>query len=276
MNICRQIKELLKMNNSLIKNILFSLNRGSCKKMWREKYFCKMFTIIFFIVAASCKSFTPRDDNGGKIAPGDIFRDTYEKNAYDNQVLKLLIPFDENWLIKYRYIHFDKFERDYADYFNTDKSEVLFIGYNETIKAGVRCTVAAEAMKNDKYFEKIKSQDYERVNKYKGNFTKNEAVYLENLEGYHTILDITINPQNKYIFDTMYFKSDIYNYRLDFWISKDSYEKEKDYFYKIYNSIVLVDVDYVKPAGDVSSDLTNDKISGNPMLDIDTGKHKLK
>ena len=110
--------------------------------------------------------------------------------------------FDNDWSLKTDYIHFDSFEKEYADSFNTKDSELLFAGYNETLKSGVRATIDKSNLTGDVYFEKLKNAGSSLVSRFKPEYIKTEFIYLDNFMAYQTIMKVTLNNNNIYILPT--------------------------------------------------------------------------
>ena len=114
------------------------------------------YAVIFFVFGLllwGCK--TLKSGIGKNIPLGDRYEDTVVDNVYKNSDLKLTISFNEKWTLKNQYRHFDNFEKMFVNQYNSETSEVLFIGYNDEDKCGVRCFVSELGMKNQDYFEKL-------------------------------------------------------------------------------------------------------------------------
>lgn len=194
--------------------------------------------ISFCLIFYGCK--TTKGNIGKNFSLGDHYEDQITSdNVYKNSVLDFSIPFNEKWTLKNQYRHFDNFEKMFVDQFNSESSEVLFIGYNDEDKCGVRCFVSELGMKNQDYFEKLKSQESVTLGKYKIEYLTTEDLELKNFECYHTVMELTLNANNIFVYDSIFFKDTLYNFRLDFWCTKSIYEVQKEVFNNFFNSIEL-------------------------------------
>ncbi len=215
------------------------------------------FCLLFF----SCK--TMKNNIGKNFPVGDHYEDYVSSdNIYKNSDLNLSIPFNEKWTLKNQYRHFDSFEKMFVDQFNSESSEVLFIGYNDEDKCGVRCFVSELGMKNQDYFEKLKAQESVTLGKYKIDYSTTEDLELKNFECYHTVMELTLNANNIFIYDSIFFKDTIYNFRLDFWCTKENYKVQKEVFNNFFNGVEL------NPAGNNVKKIFNSE-NGNEQ-DITT------
>ena len=198
------------------------------------------YTVILFVfclLLCGCK--TLKSGIGKNIPLGDRYDDSVTDNVYKNSELKLTISFNEKWTLKNQYRHFDNFEKMFVDQYNSEISEVLFIGYNDEDKCGVRCFVSELGMKNQDYFEKLKAQESVTLGKYKTDWFLTEDLALKNFECYHTAMELTLNANNVFIYDSIFFKDTLYNFRLDFWCTKSDYEVQKEVFNKFFNNVEL-------------------------------------
>ncbi len=196
------------------------------------------FSVLLIIFILDCKSDSEKVVE--TISSGNNFPDEYKDNTYTNHFLNLSMFFDIDWVLKTDYIHFDSFEKEYADSFNSKNSELLFAGYNESIKAGVRATIDKSNLAGDVYFEKLKNAGSSLIYRFKPEYKKNEFIYLDNFMAYQTLMKVTLNNNNIYIFDSIFFTISTYTIRLDFWIQEQDYEENSNYFYKTYNSILFI------------------------------------
>lgn len=194
--------------------------------------------LSFLLLFLGCK--TMKNNIGKNFSIGDHYADFVSSdNIYKNSDLNLSIPFNEKWTLKTQYRHFDGFEKMFVDQFNSESSEVLFIGYNDEDKCGVRCFVSELGMKNQDYFEKLKAQESVTLGKYKIDYSVAEDLELRNFECYHTVLELTLNANNIFIYDSIFFKDAIYNFRLDFWCTKENYKVQKEVFDNFFNGVEL-------------------------------------
>ena len=190
------------------------------------------------LLICSCNSL--KSNIGKSFSLGDHYDDEITSdNVYKNSELDFSIPFNEKWILKNQYRHFDNFEKMFVDQFNSETSEVLFIGYNDEDKCGVRCFVSELGMKNQDYFEKLKVQESVTLGKYKIDYSTTEDLELKNFECYHTVMELTLNANNIFVYDSIFFKDTLYNFRLDFWCTKNNYEVQKEVFNNFFNNIEL-------------------------------------
>ena len=136
----------------------------------------------------------------------DRYEDVYENYKYKNKNLGLTLEFDENWIIIPEFENFDDLQKKYAKYFSSIKGEVLFVGYNDKRKIGIRCTCEKLGMDNSKYLEKIKSVAKSEINDYQIKFLTEEEINLKNTTGTNLILETTINKNNIFIFNSIFLK----------------------------------------------------------------------
>lgn len=197
-----------------------------------------MILFILSLLLCGCKTF--KSGIGKNIPLGDRYEDTVTAdNVYKNSDLKLTISFNEKWTLKNQYRHFDNFEKMFVNQYNSENSEVLFIGYNDEDKCGVRCFVSELGMKNQDYFEKLKAQESVTLGKYKTDCFLTEDLALKNFECYHTVMELTLNANNVFVYDSIFFKDTLYNFRLDFWCTKSDYEVQKEVFNNFFNNVEL-------------------------------------
>ncbi|MBN2544187.1 MAG: hypothetical protein JXB50_00220, partial [Spirochaetes bacterium] len=87
----------------------------------------------------------------------------------------------------------------------------------------------------------INSSMTEYLSKYQMKFLKNEEVLLKSVKVRHVVTYVEINFNNKFIFDSILFKLDKNNIKIDVWIDEISYDNEKDYIMSIYDKIYIMD-----------------------------------
>ncbi len=197
--------------------------------------------IIFFyliiLLTLSCK-------NNGNIDKFIIeknihnkFVDSYSNNIYKNDSLKMTIEFNSLWKIIVSYDKLDEYQKKLFDYFNSSINEVLFVGYNESLKIGVRCIAEELGYSNNEYKTLIKENNAQEFGTYKVKFLKEEEIILQNISGINLVYRIEINIHNVFIYNTLLFKKDKLNLRLDFWCKDSKYEGNEKEILEIFNSI---------------------------------------
>lgn len=165
------------------------------------------------------------------------FPDSYINNRYINNSLKMNINFNSLWKILISYDKLDEYQKKLFDYFNSSLSEALFIGYNDSLKLGVRCIVENIGYTNTEYRDIIKQNNAQEFSNYKVKFLKEEEIVLPNISGINLIYKIEINIHNVFIYNTLLFKKEKSNIRLDFWCKESKYEKCSNEISEIFNSI---------------------------------------
>src|SRR4030042_6589169 len=147
-----------------LKNFL----RTNMKKHINKTAIIKLFFIFSLLIISGCKS-------QGKIEEKekyDRFDDSYKDNEYINQKLNFKITFDDGWSITTRYEQFNSFQKSYAKYFSSMIGEVLFVGYNNDKKMGIRATCEILNLTNEEYMNSINSSLAEYTSKYQLKFLK--------------------------------------------------------------------------------------------------------
>ena len=192
--------------------------------------------VFFVLCLLACKSDQVKNIIEEKI-DYDKYEDYYENFEYMNKKLGLKILFDSEWSILTRYKDFENYQKKYVRYVTTEKSEVLFIGANDTKKIGVRCYCETGGLSNDAFVKTIKELNADEISKYNITVIKEEPVTLKNFESINLVTQTTLNPKNIFVFDTIIFKNNNLNYRLDFWCSKDIYDLNKDYIFQLFQQV---------------------------------------
>lgn len=165
------------------------------------------------------------------------YPDSYSNNRYINEYLSMSIEFNSLWKIITSYDKLDEYQRKLFDYFNSSIGEVLFIGYNETNKIVVRCIVENLNYSNSEYKTIIKESNATEFGTYKVQFIKEEEIILPNISAFNMVYKIEINIHNVFIYNTLLFKKDSYNIRLDFWCKETKYEDNYNEIMEIFRSI---------------------------------------
>lgn len=200
-----------------------------------------IFFIMFIFVILSCGTnnlmLKKLEDEKNKY---DKFIDEYAANKYTNKDLRVTLEFDSDWVIIPRYEDFNDFQKKYARLFNSDFSELLFIGFNDEKKIGVRCTCETLNLKLTEYHEKIKSVLLNEITEYGIKFITEAETSLPNIMGYHAVYETKLNDNNIFIFDSILFNNLNNNFKLDLWIEKSLYENNSDYIFSIFKSIDFI------------------------------------
>ncbi|HOJ64528.1 MAG TPA: hypothetical protein PLE45_08915 [Spirochaetota bacterium] len=165
------------------------------------------------------------------------YSDSYENNRYINSALNMEIDFTPLWKIIVNYENLDEYQKKLFDYFDSSIGEVIFVGYNESKKIGVRCIVENLGYSNLEYKNLIKENNAIEFKTYKVNFTKEEEIILPNISGINMVYSVEINPHNVFIYNTLLFKKESFNIRLDFWCKDKKYQEAENEIKEIFNSI---------------------------------------
>ncbi|MBR6200747.1 MAG: hypothetical protein IKQ61_10875 [Spirochaetales bacterium] len=181
----------------------------------------------------------------------DKYSDSYSGVLYNNDELDFSIEFDANWKIHTQFADFTEQQKKFAEYFSTERSEVLFIGLNDKMKMGVRCMAEVLSMPLDEYAKTVRKQNTDTKNKYKITFNTDKSVTFDNFEAVSFVYEAEVNPLNVFVFDAILFKNFANDYRLEFWTKKDNYDAVKDIMQNIYKSITF-------ERTDIESDQTDD------------------
>jgi hypothetical protein len=181
----------------------------------------------------------------------DKYSDSYSGVLYNNDELDFSIEFDANWKIHTQFADFTEQQKKFAEYFSTERSEVLFIGLNDKMKIGVRCMAEVLSMPLDEYAKTVRKQNTDTKNKYKITFNTDKSVTFDNFEAVSFVYEAEVNPLNVFVFDAILFKNFANDYRLEFWTKKDNYDAVKDIMQNIYKSITF-------ERTDIESDQTDD------------------
>jgi hypothetical protein len=170
------------------------------------------------------------------------YEDSYKNNVYTNHDIGLNIQFNKEWVIVQKYVYFDDFQKKFARFFYSDKSEVLFIGYDDNQKTGLRCTVENIDITNEQYLEKLKKLLKNDIETYNIAFIKEEEVVLKNIKGIHLIYESFLNSNNHFVFDSLIFKYQDYHFKMDFWLDNEEHPKQKEKIMDIYQSIKFINI----------------------------------
>lgn len=208
------------------------------KKQTNKKAIFILILIFSLSAISDCKFKEKKQEEKEKY---EKFDDSYKDNEYINHKLNFKMTFDDDWAITNRYEQFNNYQKSYAKYFSSVIGEVLFIGYNNDKKMGVRVTCEVLNMSNEEYLDNINSSMTEYLSKYQMKFLKNEEVLLKSVKVRHVVTYVEINFNNKFIFDSILFKLDKNNIKIDVWIDEISYDNEKDYIMSIYDNIYIMD-----------------------------------
>ncbi len=215
----------------------------------------KFFIVFFMFLIFSCQSNNTIEKISTDKNKFDKFEDTYSESRYYNKNLGLVIEFDSDWVIIYKYDNFNDFQKKYSQYFSTDIGEVLFIGFNEKKKIGVRCTCETLDLNNDKYYEKLKNENKTDAVNFKITYLSAMELILKNINSYQFVFETELNKNNIFTFDCLLFKNKKYNFNLDFWADKNIYSLEKDYILSIYNKIDFrLESEYIEKNKDATND----------------------
>jgi len=214
----------------------------------------KYFTfLLLFLSVFSCKTDSANTSENEAIY--DKYDDEFTNFEYNNKKLGIKIIFDKEWVITTQFKDFSENQKKYAKYFSSTNSEVLFIGYNDEKKIGVKLTNESLSLKNSEYFSKIKSTNSQDIYKYKTKFISENIIFLKNLQATNFLMETTFNPNNIFTFEGFLFKNEKDNFRLDFWTTKSNYESVKEYIKSICQTIDFPEgVKYNQ--ADTTSDIT--------------------
>jgi hypothetical protein len=202
-----------------------------------------LFILIVFII--SCKTNSTQKTIDKFILNKDDynkFDDRYSKYKYINKSLNMTMDFDSEWIIITDYQNFDDFQKKFARYFSTAYSEVLFLGFNDKKNIGLRATVEILGLSNKDYVDKIKATNILDQNNYNITIINDKEINLKNIQAYSLIYEIKLNENNYFIFDTIIFKDNKNNFRIDIWVNKKNYEKQKDYIQSLFQTIDIIEM----------------------------------
>ncbi|HNZ25779.1 MAG TPA: hypothetical protein PLG34_03380 [Spirochaetota bacterium] len=224
----------------------------------------KIRIFFLFIILISCQSKSIIDEYSVKEAKNyGKYVDTYDKYIYNNETIAFSVEFDYNWEIKVNYDKFNDFEKKYADYITTDYGEVLFIGYNDLKKIGVRCVSEDLNISNEQYLKDFKNSLSRETVSYKIEVVSEKKVDFKNYTALNFVYTAKISRNNLFYFDSILFRNGKYNIKLDFWTNKDYLETNKEEILKIYDSLEFQSV-YADVSADQSDDATSDKTEEIP------------
>jgi hypothetical protein len=215
------------------------------------------FLLLFLLLLSSCK--TTDNDSIKKVFSNknnfDKFEDNFDKNKYINKTLKFSMDFDADWIIMTNYQNFDNLQKKFARYFSSEYSEVLFVGFNDKKKIGLRATVESLGLENTKYVEKLKLVNTADFTNYAIKILNDKEVTLTNIQAYSLIYEMTLNAKNIFTFDSIIFKNQNNNFRIDMWILKNDYENQKQYILSLFQTIDIIDI-INEPQKDATTDTT--------------------
>lgn len=220
------------------------------------KIYLKVFLLFIILLSFySCKTKAEKTKELEEIRKiCNKYQDEFKNFIYLNKKLGLKLEFNEDWIINTDYENFDDFQKKYARYFASELSEVLFVGFNNEKKIGIRATCEELGLTNEKYYEFIKKITSNEIQNYKINFIEeNEEKIFKNIKALFTIFETTINPNNIFIFNSVIFNKDGFNYKIDIWINKELYEIEKNYIISIIDTIDFISIENIQ-----ISDTTDD------------------
>lgn len=214
-----------------------------------------LFISIIFFLCICCKTKAEKEkelNQTKKIC--NKYEDQYQDFKYINNKLGLTLEFNSDWIINTQYEDFDDFQKKYAKYFASELSEVLFVGYNNEKKIGIRGTCESLGLTNEEYFEVIKTTTEKEIKNYKIKFIEeNDEAIFKNIKAFSTIFETTINPNNIFVFTSVLLNKNDINYKIDIWIKKDFYEIEKNYIYSVLDTIDFISIENIQ-----TSDTTDD------------------
>lgn len=245
-------KTILRFLETPLKNARFQ----SFPNALSGKLLKKMTFFFIFLSVLTCKSnlakLTEIEENYDK------YQDQFNNFEYFNKKLHIKILFDRDWIIKTQFKDFSDNEKKFAKYFSSLESEVLFIGYNDSKKIGVKLVKENLGIKNSEYLDKIKSVNSQDTRDYKISFVSEKNINLRNLQTTNVVLEASLNSANNFTFDVFLFKNEKDNFRLDFWIKSSNYDSVKEYVKTICQTIDFPEGDkYVESeSSDETSDLT--------------------
>ncbi|OHD13972.1 MAG: hypothetical protein A2086_10570 [Spirochaetes bacterium GWD1_27_9] len=207
--------------------------------------------IFIFFIIFSCKSNNQKLNDLSFVEEKieyDKYKDSYKDFTYENKSLGFTMSFDKDWVITTEFRNFDSDQKKYATYFATPTNEILFFGYNEEKKIGIRAIKEELGLANDDYFSKIKESNSSDVNNYGIRFPKSQKVVLKNIQGLNFVFETTINAKNVFVFDSIIFKNKNSNFRVDMWTKKSNYETVSSYIATLYQTIdfVITEIDSSK------------------------------
>ncbi|MBP7553603.1 MAG: hypothetical protein KA885_09250 [Spirochaetes bacterium] len=220
----------------------------------------KTIRIFFlFIFLISCQSKNIIDEySAGETKNHGKYVDNYDKYIYHNEIIAFSVEFDYNWEIKIDYDKFNSFEKKFADYITTDYGEVLFVGYNDLKKIGVRCVAENLDISNEQYLKDVKNNLSKETTSYKIEVVSEKKTDFKNYAALNFIYTAKISHNNLFYFDTIFFRNGKYNIKLDFWMNKDFSETNKEEILKIYDSLEFQNI-YDDVTSDQSDDATTTK-----------------
>lgn len=197
--------------------------------------------ILFLILPFSCSTFSGSFVNRQRdLKNFDKYTDIIDEFIYYNISLKFKLEFDGDWHIKNEYKHFDRFQKKYASFFVSEESEVLFIGFNEVKKIGIKATAEKSTLSPKDYFEELRSVSGSVLMQYKPVFIKTDDLTLQNIGTYHAEYEVTLN-NSSFTFFTILFKKDNFIIKLDIWSDKEKFADNSVYIDTILQSIDTLD-----------------------------------
>lgn len=203
--------------------------------------YSKFFKSLFLIVILFLSNCISKEKLLEEKMKFDRFTDNFFDNVYTNEIIKFKMTFDQEWSIVAKSEQFNKLQKNYAEYFSSQYGEVLFIGHNDEKKMGIRATCETVNLTNEEYFNAISNSMADYFYKYNLKIEKNEDILLKNIKVKHIVIKARINQNNIFIFDTILFKINRYNVRIDVWLNEKEYENQKNYILSLYNSISIIE-----------------------------------
>lgn len=175
----------------------------------------------------------------------DKYKDVYKDYIYNNIILKFKLEFDSDWHIKNEYRHFDRFQKKYASFFISEESEVLFIGFNEDKKIGIKATAERTSLSPQEYFAQLRNLTGAVISQYKPSFNQIAELTLKNIGTFHAEYEISL--QNiVFKFRTIIFRKENHVIKIDIWSEKSKFESDSLYIDNILQSVDVLDEDQLK------------------------------
>ncbi len=216
-----------------------------------------LFIQIFFLII-QCKTKEEKTKELDEIRRiCNKYEDEYKDYKYINNKLGLTLEFNNDWVINANYDEFDDFQKKYAKYFSSEFGEVLFVGFNKEKKIGIRCTCEELGLTNIKYLEINKSLSKKEITDYKIQFLEEvEEATFKNITATTLLFETKINPNNSFIFDSLLFNKDSFNYKIDLWTRSENFEIVQDYINSLINTIDFISIENIQK-NDVTDDVEN-------------------
>lgn len=175
----------------------------------------------------------------------DKYEDVYDEFVYYNIDLKFKLEFDSDWRIKHEYRHFDRFQKKYASFILSDESEVLFIGFNEEKKIGIKATAEKSSLAPPDYFGELRNLTGQILHTYNPNFMNVTELTLKNIGTFHAEYEIKIQ-NNVFRFRTIIFRKESHIIKIDIWTEKNNFTFNTLYIDNILQSVDVLDEDQLE------------------------------